>query len=239
MPEFENLKPYEQPDAAPGQRVLPVAPHASRTGEFRPRPRQRRVATAPTLSPAPVEVRDPVEAGEMERAYRAAERAERAAERKRGIRRPGPLTRWWRQLLKWLPGGNKEPEKPQKRTRKRSAKPRPGGKQGHARPPQKASPGTKSGPPKDRSKTPRGKRPAGKSGPEKSRQPERKSKSAETRRPRPGTNGKSPPPPETVQRPEPAEAPASTASAPPSRKRRNRSRNAPRANSSSGPGRDA
>jgi len=102
MPEFENLAPYEQPEAPKGKRILPVAPHVSPGGEFRPTRRDNRRRDEPILRPKKVTVPDLLETSEMEKAFRQADKAQRVEDAAKGIKRPGPLALWWREFLKGL-----------------------------------------------------------------------------------------------------------------------------------------
>jgi hypothetical protein len=101
MPEFENIEAYETQERSGKTRISPVAPHSLRPVDFILRPgeaNRRRRTEIPVLQPPPITI-DPIDSRDLEREFRAADRAERAESRRR---HGGPLTRAWKRLRRYF-----------------------------------------------------------------------------------------------------------------------------------------
>ncbi|MCC5808565.1 MAG: hypothetical protein JJU00_19720 [Opitutales bacterium] len=100
MPDFENIEAYETRERSGKTRISPVAPHSLRAVDFvlrRGEARRRRMEI-PVLEP-PAATIDPIDCRDLEREFRAADRAERAESRRR---HGGPLTRAWKRVRRYF-----------------------------------------------------------------------------------------------------------------------------------------
>ncbi len=99
MPDFENIEAYETRERSGKTRISPVAPHSLRPVDYILRPGARRQRTEiPILQPPPTDFK-PIDSRDLEREFRAADRAERTESRRR---HGGPLTRAWKRLRRYL-----------------------------------------------------------------------------------------------------------------------------------------
>lgn len=101
MPDFENIEAYETRERSGKRRISPVAPHSLRPIDFILRPARagrRKRGSIPLPQPPAIDI-EPIDSRDLEREFRAADRAARAESRRR---HGGSLARAWKRLRRFF-----------------------------------------------------------------------------------------------------------------------------------------